>query len=255
MDLTKLDQELKLRKYSPETRTSYTKTIEKFLLSNQSARDFMLNYSDKSRSRVRSIYFALKFYYEKVLDNPFPEKLPLVKKSQKLPVVLSKEEIKRMIATCNNVKHQQILSFLYYAGLRLDEVRNLKWADLDVDRKIIHLKAAKGEKERIVFFHDNLIASLNGDHSSAGELLFLSNLKKKYHKRTIEVIVKSVAAKSGIKKKVTPHTLRHSFATHLLEAGVDIRYIQCLLGHKDLKTTQIYTHVANKDLKNLASLI
>ena len=255
MDLTQLDNELKLRKYSVETRKNYTQTVEKFLKSNQSLRDFMLNYSDKSRSTVRSIYFALKFYYEKVLNEIFSEKLPLAKKSQKLPIVLSREEIQKILSSTNNLKHKLILSFLYYAGLRLDEARNLKWPDLDFDRKIIHLKTAKGEKERIIFLHDNLIAQLKFYKANDSQLLFLSNLKRKYNKRSIELIVKTAAANSRINKKVTPHTLRHSFATHLLEAGVDIRYIQQLLGHKDLKTTQVYTHVADRDIKNLASLI
>ena len=252
---SKLDNELKLRKYSSETKKSYSQIIEKFLRSKKSTRDFMLGYSDKSRSTLRSIYFALKFYYEKVLNEKFSDDPPLVKKSQKLPVVLSKEEINKMIHSTNNLKHKLILSFLYYAALRLDEVRNLKWSDLDFNRKLIHLKVAKGGKERIIFLHDNLITSLNRYNSGSGELLFLSNFNKKYHKRSIEVIVNKSAQKANIRKKVSPHTLRHSFATHLLEAGADIRYIQSLLGHKDLKTTQIYTHVANKDIKNLANLI
>jgi site-specific recombinase XerD len=185
----------------------------------------------------------------------FEEKLPLARKSQKLPLVLSRDEVARIINSTNNLKHKLIIMFLYYAGLRLDEVRNLNWQDIDFDRKTIHLKTAKGDKERIVFLHKKLMEILRINGTKDNGLLFISQREVKYNKRTIQQIVKSASKKAGIKKKVTPHTLRHSFATHLLESGADIRYIQQLLGHKDLKTTQIYTQVANKDLKKLANLL
>jgi site-specific recombinase XerD len=145
--------------------------------------------------------------------------------------------------------------FLYYAGLRLDEARNIKWQDIDFDREIIHLKTAKGDKERVVFLHKKLIDVLKMYGINKEGLIFVSQRNGKYNKRTIQQIVKCAPKKVGIKKNVTPHTLRHSFATHFLESGADIRYIQQLLGHKDLKTTQIYTHVANKDIKKLADLL
>ena len=144
---------------------------------------------------------------------------------------------------------------LYYADLRLDEVRNLRWQDIDFDKDIIHIKTAKGEKERVVFLHPKLKEMLEIYGISKQGLVFISQKGKKYNKRTIQQIVKNAARKAGIKKKVTPHALRHSFATHLLEAGTDIRHIQQLLGHKSLRTTQIYTHVANKDIKKLAELL
>ena len=142
---------------------------------------------------------------------------------------------------------------LYYAGLRLDEVRNLKWQNIDFDRDVIHVKTAKGEKERFVFLHSKLKEMLEIYGVNKQGLVFISQRGRKYNKRIIQKIVKNVAKKARIKKKVTPHTLRHSFATHLLEAGADIRYIQQLLGHKSLRTTQIYTHVAGKDIKKLAN--
>ncbi|HLC60891.1 MAG TPA: tyrosine-type recombinase/integrase [Candidatus Nanoarchaeia archaeon] len=203
---------------------------------------------------MRTTYFALRFYYQHVLHEHFDEQLPLAKKSLKLPIVLSKEEVHSMIDGMNNLKHRLVLSFLYYAGMRLNEVRNIRWEDLDFDRSLIHLKITKGGKERVVFLHEKLKELLNL-HANRDGLIFLSQRNKKYHPRTIELIVKTAAERADIKKKVTPHTLRHSFATHLLEAGADIRYIQHLLGHKDLKTTQIYTHVAQKDVIKLAGLI
>ncbi len=251
----KVIEEIKLRKYSYQTGKSYISITKRFLKSGKTPREFLLSRPNKSRSSVRGIYFALKFFHEKVLHEKFDENLPLAKKDLKLPVVLSREEINRMIKTTNNIKHKLILMFLYYAGLRLDEVRNLKWQDIDLDREIIHLKTAKGEKERVVFLHSRLKKMLEIYGISKQGLIFKSQRDKKYNKRTIQQIVKNAAKKAGINKRVTPHTLRHSFATHLLEAGADIRYIQQLLGHKNLKTTQIYTHIANKDIRKLVDLL
>ncbi len=251
----KLIEEVKLRRYSYQTGKSYISIVKDFLESGKTPREFLLSYSSKSKSTMRSVYFALKFFIENVLGTKFGEKLPLAKKSLKLPMVLSKEEINKMIKATNNLKHKLVIMFLYYAGLRLDEVRNLKWEDIDFDREIIHLKTAKGDKERIVFLHKKLIDMLKMYGTKEEGLIFVSQREAKYNKRTIQQIVKSASKKAGIKKNSTPHTLRHSFATHLLESGAYIRYIQQLLGHKDLKTTQIYTHVANKDIKKLANLL
>jgi len=250
----KLIEEIKLRKYSYQTGKAYISVVKRFLKSGKTPREFLLSYPNKSRSTMRSAYFALKFFYENALNKRFDEKLPLAKKSLKLPSVLSREEICRMMKVTTNLKHKLVLMFLYYAGLRLDEVRNLKWQDIDFDRGIIHVKTAKGEKERVVFIHSKLKEMLETYGVNKG-LVFISQRGRKYNKRTIQQIVKNSARKAGIKKKVTPHTLRHSFATHLLEAGADIRYIQQLLGHKSLRTTQIYTHVASKDIKKLANLL
>lgn len=250
----KLIEEIKLRKYSFQTGKSYISTVKRFLESGKTPREFLLSKSGKSRSTNRSVYFALRFFYENVLHEKFDEKIPLVKKKAKLPVVLSREETTKMIEKTGNLKHKLILMFLYYAGLRLNEVRNLNWQDIDFDRETIHLKTAKGEKERVIFLHPKLKEMLK-IYSSDVALIFKSQRGKKYDKRTIQKIVKNAAEKAGIKKNVTPHTLRHSFATHLLEGGADIRYIQQLLGHKNLKTTEIYTHVANKDIKKLANLL
>ncbi len=251
----KLIEEIKLRRYSFQTGKSYVSIVNAYLSSGKTPREFLLSYTTKSNSTMRSAYFALKFFHENVLDTKFEEKLPLARKSLKLPLVLSRDEVSRIIDSTNNLKHKLILMFLYYAGLRLDEVRNISWSDIDIDRKIIHLKAAKGDKQRVIFLHKRLIETLRILGLKEKGPIFTSQRDGKYNKRTIQQIVKSASKRAGIKKNVTPHTLRHSFATHLLESGADIRYIQQLLGHKDLKTTQIYTHVANKDIKKLADLL
>ena len=204
---------------------------------------------------MRGVYFALEFFYKNVLNERFDENLPLAKSKQKLPIVLNRKEIQKLFEVITNIKHKVVLALLYYAGLRLSEVRNLKWQDVDFERGIIHIKQAKGERERIIFLHEKLKELLVEYGIKKSGFVLISERGKKYNERTIQQIVKNAARKARIKKKVTPHILRHSFATHLLEAGADIRYIQQLLGHKSLRTTQIYTHVANKDIKNLARLI
>lgn len=190
-----------------------------------------------------------------MLKEEFDEDLPMAKRGTRLLVVLSREEVARMIEMTINLKHRLILMFLYYAGMRLDEVLNLKWLGLDFDRGVIHIKRAKDRKERIVFLHPKLKDVLRTYKMTRDGLIFRSQRGHKYSSRTIQKVVKTAALRAGIKKNASPHTLRHSFATHLLEGGADIRHIQQLLGHKDLKTTRIYVHIANKDIKNLANLL
>ena len=253
--LNKLSEELRLRKYSRMTEKAYLSIIRNFIQSGLAPREFLLKYSDKSRSYMRSAYFALKFFHENVLNQKFDEKIPLAKNKGKLPVVLNKEEVNKMVESTLNLKHRLVLMFLYYTGVRVNEIVNLKWEDIDFQRGTIHVKTAKGEKERVVFFHEKLKGFIEYFNLKKEGFVFLSNFGKKYDKRTVQTIVKNASKKAGISKKVTPHILRHSFATHLLEAGADIRHIQKLLGHSNLQTTQIYTHVANKDIKKLAGLL
>ena len=251
----KLEQELQLRKHSKKTEEKYKFYINKFLQSGQSPKGFIYSYSNQSRNTLRTIYFAIKFYYENVLNKHFEEKIPLAKKKTILPEVLNKTEIEKLFDVCENLQHRLVLMFLYYAGLRMNEMINLKWENLDFERKIIQLKIAKGEHQRVIFLHEKLIQALEESKMPRHGLIFESNRGKKYSQGSIGKIVRNNALKAEIQKRVHPHTLRHSFATHLLEAGADIRYIQKLLGNKSLQTTQVYTHIANKDIKNLANLI
>lgn len=253
--LQKLTEELKLRKYSPKTIEVYLNLTTHFLRSNLTPREFLLKYVDKSHSTIRCVYFALQFFYKNVLKQDFIEELPLGKKSAYLPQVLNKEEIKSLFDVTLNLKHRFLLMTLYYTGIRLNEVVNLRWEDFDFERKTIHLKVAKGTKDRVLFLHKNIEDLIQNFGLRKEGFVFQSNLGTKYNLRSVQMIVRYAASKAGISKKVTPHTLRHSFATHLLEAGADIRSIQTLLGHKNLQTTQIYTHVANKNIKELAKLI
>jgi len=251
----KLNEEIRLRKYSFRTGKAYISVVKNYLSSGKDAREYMLDQTDKSRSSVRNVYFALRFFHENVIREKFDERIPLAKNDFKLPVVLNREEVNKMIDVTENLKHMIVLMFLYYSGMRLNELINIRWEDMDFERELIHIKKAKGDKQRVVFLHPKLKQVLEVFGLSVNGLVLMSSRKRKYSDVTIQKIVKNAALKAGISKNVTPHTLRHSFATHLLEGGADIRYIQRLLGHKDLKTTQIYTHVANRDIKNLANLL
>jgi site-specific recombinase XerD len=230
-----LIKEIKLRKYSNQTEKVYVSIVDKFLDSKLSVKEFLLKYSDKSRSKIRHVYFALKFFNENVLDQRFNKKIPIAKNNLNLPIVLNKKEILDIINLTKNVKHKLVLCFLYYGGLRLSEVINLKWNDLDFERELIHIKLGKGAKDRVVFLHERLKNLLKNYSKNDGNFILISERGGKYNKRSIQQIVRIASEKAEINKKVTPHTLRHSFATHLLEAGADIRYIQKLLGHKNIK--------------------
>ncbi|MBN1390151.1 MAG: tyrosine-type recombinase/integrase [Candidatus Thermoplasmatota archaeon] len=255
-DLLKImDDEMLLRGFSRATRDAYSGNVGRFLRSGLSPREYLIRNSGKwSRSTVRSVYFSLSFFFRRVLKSPFDEELPLVKRKAKLPVVLSRGEVHRMIDGTLNLKHRALLMALYYGGLRLNEARTLKWGDIDLDRDIIHLKRTKGGNERVVFLHERLkgiLIQLKG--CSCTDLIFTSRIsREKYSDRSIQLIVKNSAERAGLQRNVTPHILRHSFATHLLEGGVNIINIQKLLGHRSLKTTSIYTHITNMDLNKLS---
>jgi len=250
-----LIKEIKLRKYSFQTGKAYISVVKRYLKSGKTPREFLLGYTGKSRSTVRSIYFALKFFYKTVLRERFDDEIPLVTRRQKLPVVLNRGEVQELIHAPSNIKHRLVITLLYYAGLRLDEARNLRWPDLDYEREVVHIKTAKRGKQRITFLHPQIKKSLKAYGIREDGLILKSQRNRKYHKQTIQKIVSNSAEKAGIRKRVTPHTLRHSFATHLLDAGADIRHIQKLLGHSDIRTTQVYAHVSSKDITNLANLL
>src|SRR3989338_3868018 len=151
--LNRFSEEIVLRGYSAKTKKVYLQIMENFLSSQKSPRDFLLMRSSKSRSTLRLSYFALRFYYEKILQQPFDEKLPLAKRQQSLPIVLNREEVHKMIDRTVNFKHRLVLQLLYYAGLRLNELISLQWTDIDFKREIIHIKQGKENKDRVVFLH------------------------------------------------------------------------------------------------------
>ena len=252
--------ELKLRNLAVKTIKVYERLVEEFLkssinLSSKEVRSYLLTAIDhnESTSYVKQKYAALKILFN-VLGKEAEFQIPQYKKESRIPEVLNKKEVSSIIKAIGNEKHKLMIKLIYAGGLRVSELINLKPKNIDVERKIICIQQGKGAKDRITLFPN----SINEDilkyllKFNPKEYLFESNRQKKYSSKSVEKIIEKASIKS-IKRKVRPHVLRHSFATHLLEAGTDIRYIQKLLGHKNLRTTQIYTHVANSDIKNIKS--
>ena len=209
-----------------------------------------------SASTINCAYSALKFYFEKILRRKFFVNIPRAKKEKKLPVVLSRDEIHKMIKAIKNPKHKCILSLLYGSGLRVSEIVKIKMEDIDLNRKMLHIREAKGSKDRYSVLPEKLIDILDGQKNikDFSDYLFTGyDNRSPLTKMTVHKIVKQAAELAGINKNVSAHTLRHSFATHLLEDGTSVRYIQELLGHARLETTQIYTKVTNLNLRNIKS--
>ena len=256
-----ITQECKLRGYSSKTIKSYLHHVRKFEESRLTPKAFLLDLIEKKKSdeTIRSAGFAVKFYLQILKRNDASiemvlKNLPNLKREKKLPIILSKNEIEHMIKVTKNINHRLIILIGYSAGLRLSEIINLKWQDIDFEREIIHIKKAKGKKDRIVMLSKRVQQELNMFEQTT-PYIFISNRGKKYTERSVQAIIKTAANKAKIRKNVTPHTLRHSFATHLLEAGTDLRNIKNLLGHADISTTLIYTKVSNRDISKIKSPI
>ncbi|MFH1286474.1 MAG: site-specific tyrosine recombinase/integron integrase [Candidatus Magasanikbacteria bacterium] len=263
----RLRQEMKLRSFSPRTIKSYTQYINECLrfatnvspreVSGIHVRDYLEWLADKglSASTLNTAYSALKFYFETILCRSFFIRIPRAKKQKSLPIVLSKEEVVDMIFLTNNSKHKCMISLLYGAGLRVGELVRLRMSFIDFDRKVIHIVKSKGGKDRYTLLPESLFHTLliQRDLKGYNELLFTNGRGGGLTAASVQKVIKQAAQRARISKKVSPHTLRHSFATHLLEAGTDIRYIQELLGHSGLQTTQIYTHVARKNISGIHS--
>lgn len=184
------------------------------------------------------------------------EKIYRPKSERLLPNVLSKAEIKSILTALVNIKHQTMLSMIYSCGLRRSEMLNLKPADIDSKRQLVIIRQAKGRKDRIVPLSANILVMLRNYYKAyqPKTWLFEGQLAgEKYSEKSLQCIIKQAVNKANIKKPVTLHWLRHSYATHLLEAGTDLRYIQEILGHRSSKTTEIYTHVSTKNIRNIKS--
>ncbi len=262
----KLKQEMKLRNFSPQTVKSYLYYIKDILkstgkspknITTDDIRVYLEKMSDRRlvASSLNQAYSAFKFYFEKILRRNFFINIPRAKKSKKLPEVLTREEIGQIFATISNVKHKLSLGLMYSSGLRISELVNVKVNDLDFKNRILKVKNGKGSKDRITIISDKIIDVLKKyiRNKKEGDYLFESNRSGKMNERSIQKVFKEALRKSTLKRNVSCHSLRHSFATHLLELGTDIRYIQALLGHARLETTQVYTKVANNKLKEIKS--
>ena len=270
MDYTKTNEEylqrLKdrciLRGYSKQTIKSYIYNVSRYLSfldksrlnpTKESVKSYLLA-QNLSVNSMRLQHASISFFFREILKEPFNfEEVPIKKKEKPLPKVISKEKIKEMINLCENIKHRTIIKLLYSSGLRLQELIDLKRKDIDFDRNTIHVKKGKGKKDRITLISEKLKIDLLKYYSNYNfntEYVF-EGRNGKYTKKSVQKVLDLLGKKAGI--KLTPHMLRHSFATHLLESGTDIRHIQKLLGHSDVSTTQIYTHVTNSELQNIKS--
>ena len=201
-----------------------------------------------STSTLNIIINALKFHYGQILKKKFIYGVKRPNKDKKLPVVLSREEVKRILGVVSNIKHRAILMLAYSAGLRVGEVVKLKPEDIDVKRGLIHIKGSKGRKDRYTLLSKHVLKEYWKKYRPQKWLFEGAKEGKHLSTRAAEKIFQNACKKAGITKEVSFHSLRHSFATHLLESGTDLRYIQELLGHVHSKTTEIYTHVSTKDL-------
>ncbi len=263
----KLTTEMKLRGFSPQTVKMYLFYNQKLVdhikkepvdITEDDIKDFLackLSDDSVSSATIALIKAALKFFYTEILGKNI-SLIKTPKRSKKLPVVLSQTEIKNLIDMTENIKHRLIIELLYSTGLRLSECINLKYSDLDLNDGIGWVRMGKGFKDRIFIiseiFKKDLLDYKEKSCSDGKGYIFLVNGKKMTY-RGIQHAIKVSAARAGIEKPVHVHTLRHSFATHLLENGVDIRKIQKLLGHSNLQTTQIYTQVSSEEIKKIKS--
>jgi len=257
---------LELKRYSKNTCKTYISLFEKFInfyfeinidsLTEYEIRNYLkkLTLEKKSDSYINQTINSIKFYYEIVMGMPcrfYSVERP--RKKERLPEVLSKEEIVKMIASTENSKHKCIIGLLYSAGLRKGELLNLKISDIDSKRMVIRVKNGKGGKDRLTLLSKNILEQLRNYYKvyEPKNFLFEGSKGGMYSRTSIDQIIKRSAKNAGIRKRITPHTLRHSFATHLLENGTNLRHIQILLGHNSTKTTEIYTKVATNHLQVL----
>lgn len=262
-----LERELTIRGFSRKTIKSYLHINKKFIeyikkSPREVTKDDIKNYLEffkttrgVSNKTMNKTIAALKFYYTGVYGRRMFHGIKYCKNEQRLPTVLTKEEIKGMIEATINTKHKLLIKFVYSTGVRVSELVRIKTEDVDLDKKIVHIRQGKGKKDRISILSNNLVEELKIYLSSRKDLnrYLFPGARKVYHlsTRSAQKIVKKAAKIAGIKKGVSCHTLRHSFATHLFENGVDIRYIQKLLGHKRLDTTQVYTRVSTQQLEGI----
>jgi integrase/recombinase XerD len=265
-ELERTERELKIKNYSPKTIKSYLYGLREYFtfkkdrfqkLDQEDIRNFLLACEKKNISpQSRNVYLsAITFYYRNVVKCRQKFEIQRAKKPKSLPVVLSRSDIEKILHSSQNVKHRLLLSLAYGAGLRVSEVVSLKVQDIDMEERTLHLKQAKGQKDRIGLLPEKLVNDLQNMivGKTGNDFVFASERGGKITTRTVQKIFEKALKKTSIQKPATFHSLRHSFATHLLENGTDIRYVQELLGHANIRTTQRYTQVTNPSLKNIKS--
>jgi integrase/recombinase XerD len=258
------------RRYAASTISTYTEALRNFLLffnersiSDITERD-VVRYNTEyilrkrlSSSFQNQIVNAVKLFFSTIQRRKLdPTLVHRPKREKVLPNVLSKEEVKQILQSHSNIKHRAMLSLIYSCGLRCGELLSLQPVHIDSKRGLVHIKQAKGKKDRVVPLSPKILELLRAYHKAYVPQRYLfegTEPGKPYESRSLQFVLKQALVKAGIAKPVTLHWLRHSYATHLLEAGTDLRYIQELLGHSSSKTTEIYTHVSAKSLLQITS--
>lgn len=257
-------------RYSKNTIKTYSEALKSFLtffkdkkaseINNQDIviynNEFILK-NNLSTSYQNQIVNAIKLYFRSVQDKKIEiDKIHRPKREKNLPNVLSKEEVKLILEAHSNIKHKTMLSLIYSCGLRCGELLALKPVHIDSKRNIVLLKNAKGKKDRIVPLSPKILEMLREYYKLFKPKTYLFEGQfagQPYDARSLQLVLKQALQKSGITKPATLHWLRHSYATHLLENGTDLRFIQELLGHSSSKTTEIYTHVSTKNIQQIKS--
>jgi integrase/recombinase XerD len=255
------------KRYSRNTIKTYCDALKSFFTFcqtkavNEITNDDVIAYNNAyilkhqlSASYQNQIVNAIKLYFKIVQDTKIEiEKIHRPKRTKVLPNVLSKEDVIAIIAATTNLKHKALLALIYSAGLRISEALAMQPKDIDSKRMLIHVKNAKGKKDRYTLLSEKVLVLLREYYNiyQPKTYLFEGQAGDAYSSRSAQTVLKLAVKKAGIDKPVSLHTLRHSFATHLLESGTDLRYIQDLLGHSSPKTTMIYTHVSSSSLKKI----
>jgi len=266
--LEKIEVELKISKNSSYTTQNYLKANLNFLnftkkepesvVEDDVKKYIVEKLSESSSSTIILFLSAIKYAYSNILKKDPTVNIKRPKREKRIPTVLTKEEVKKIFEVLDTKKSKLMVSLMYACGMRVSELTNLKIEDLDFEERIGHMRQAKGKKDRIFNIPDFLFRDLKRQSERQKETnqeYLFTGPKGKLSSRNMQKIVSRAANRAEIKKDVHCHTLRHSFATHLLENEVDIRKIQELLGHADLSTTQIYTHISTEELKKIKSPI
>jgi site-specific recombinase XerD len=265
--LSRYKDEMLLHGFRPRTRKVYLGHVRRFIEWSEpdaelaaEARRYLVHLVEErgaSRSYHSQAVSALKLLFDAVLQEPvLAAGIPRPQREQRLPNVLSKEETARFLGALKNPKHRALVLLLYSSGLRVGEVVRLRPEDVDVERGLLRVRQGKGAKDRYTLLSSRALAAVQVYREAfrpEGWLFPGERPERHYTARSVQRIVQECARRAGIAKSVTPHTLRHSFATHLLEGGTDLRYIQELLGHRSSRTTEIYTHVASTQLARIRS--
>ena len=267
-ELTAFKQGMEIKRYSPSTIQIYLSTVKMVLESLQyhengfrekEFRTWLLNRVHKdhiSQSHQKHLLACLRLFFRIVHHRDYDlSDLYPTRKEHRLPTVLSQQEVKQILGNTQNLKHKSILTAIYACGLRLSELLHLKITDIDSMRMILRIRQGKGKKDREVILSPNLLELLRNYWKKyrPTEWLFEGQKGGPYSARSVQAIFKEALSRANISKPATVHTLRHSFATHLVETGTDIRWVQDLLGHNSIKTTQIYTHLTDSAKRRIKS--